>query len=194
MASRTPSVRRCWTMSTTSPSQHGGEGTDSGEVWMLTATSVILFMSVSLLGTHFFFLIKETHFSAYSLLITSRCAIRGICKEAEIMAHEVEPGASERLDQAHDDVERTCDQATDQQGSCLPRESMRQLSLSRLIECGGCAVLESGFVHKCSFSFLVRHFVALKREQRQVQTTDFGEHSIEGWLILEGAEESGCAI
>src|SRR6266566_1693834 len=77
MASRTPSVRRCWTMSTTSPSQHGGEGTDSGEVWMLTATSVILFMSVSLLGTHFFFLIKEKHFSAYSLLITSRCAIRG---------------------------------------------------------------------------------------------------------------------
>src|SRR6266516_1986756 len=77
MASRTPSVRRCWTMSTTSPSQHGGEGTDSGEVWMLTATSVILFMSVSLLGTHFFFLLKETHFSAYTLLITSRCAIRG---------------------------------------------------------------------------------------------------------------------
>lgn len=31
---------------------------------MLTATSVILCMSVSLLGTSFFFLIKETHFSA----------------------------------------------------------------------------------------------------------------------------------
>src|SRR6266487_2148469 len=85
MASRTPSVRRCWTMSTTSPSQHGGEGTDSGEVWMLTATSVILFMSVSLLGTHFFFLIKETHFSAYSLLITSRCAIRGHCSLHSIL-------------------------------------------------------------------------------------------------------------
>ncbi len=39
--------------------------------------SVILFMSVSLLGMIFFFLIKETHSSAYSLLVTSRCAIRG---------------------------------------------------------------------------------------------------------------------
>ena len=57
------------------------------------------------------------------------------------MTHEVEPGAGERLDQAYDDVERACDQVADQQGSCLPRESMRHLSLSRLIECGGCAVL-----------------------------------------------------
>jgi hypothetical protein len=59
------------------PQPTGVEGTDSGEVWMLTAISVILLMSVSLLGTSFFFLIKETHFSAYSLLVTSRCAIRG---------------------------------------------------------------------------------------------------------------------
>ena len=57
------------------------------------------------------------------------------------MAHNVESWAGEHLDQAHDDVERSCDQATDQQGSCLPRESMRHLSLSRLIKCDGCTVL-----------------------------------------------------
>src|SRR5258708_8629372 len=51
---------------------------DWEDVWIVTTESVILFMSVSLLGTIFFFLIKETHSSAYSLLITSRCAIRGI--------------------------------------------------------------------------------------------------------------------
>ena len=110
------------------------------------------------------------------------------------MTHEVEPGAGERLDQAYDDVERACDQAADQQGSCLPRESMRHMSFSPLIECEGCAVFRSGILHRCSFSLLVRQFAALKREQRQVQATDFGEHSIEDWLVLEGAEESGCAI
>ncbi len=48
------------------------------EVWIVTAESAILFMFVSLLGTIFFFLIKETHSYAGSLLVTSRCAIRGI--------------------------------------------------------------------------------------------------------------------
>jgi hypothetical protein len=44
-----------------SPSQQGVEGTDWGEVWILTDPSAILFMCVSLVGTIFFFLIKETH-------------------------------------------------------------------------------------------------------------------------------------
>ena len=110
------------------------------------------------------------------------------------MAHEIEPGAGERLDQAYDDIERSCDQAADQERSCQLRDRMCHLSLSRLIECDGCAVFESRFLHRCSFSLLVRQFAAFKREQRQVQTTDFGEHSIEGWLILEGAEKSGCTI
>src|SRR6266700_8446756 len=56
------------------------------------------------------------------------------------------------------------------------------------------SILESSFVQRCSFSFPVCQFAAFKREPRQVQTTDFGEHAIEGWLILEGAEGSGCAI
>src|SRR5712692_10542690 len=55
---------------------------DWEEVWIVTAELAILFMSVSLLGTFFFFLIKETHSYAGSLLITSRCAIRGLCETA----------------------------------------------------------------------------------------------------------------
>ncbi len=44
---------------------------------MITEESAILVISTSLLGTLLFFLIKEAHFYARSLLLTSRCAIRG---------------------------------------------------------------------------------------------------------------------
>src|SRR2546423_11438360 len=62
----------------TSPNQEGVEGTDSEEVWMITEESAILVISTSLLGTILFFLIKEAYFYARSLLVTSRCAIRGL--------------------------------------------------------------------------------------------------------------------
>jgi len=48
--------------SATSPNQEGVAGTDSGEVWIRTETSAILVMSTSLLGTVWFFLIKEAYF------------------------------------------------------------------------------------------------------------------------------------
>src|SRR6266851_5048319 len=64
-------------ISATSPNQQGVEGTESEEVWIRTETSAILVMSTSLLGTVLFFLIKEAYFYAGSLLVTSRCAIRG---------------------------------------------------------------------------------------------------------------------
>src|SRR5436305_11239514 len=44
---------------------------------MITEESAILVISTSLLGTILFFLIKEAYFYARSLLVTSRCAIRG---------------------------------------------------------------------------------------------------------------------
>src|SRR6266567_620503 len=50
MASRTPNLRRWETMSTTSPSQQGVEGTDSQEVWIISEESVILVISTSLFG------------------------------------------------------------------------------------------------------------------------------------------------
>src|SRR5438309_659791 len=62
MASRTPSLRRCWTMSTTSPSQQGVEGTASEVVWMITEESAILVMSTSLLGKFCILPLKEAHF------------------------------------------------------------------------------------------------------------------------------------
>src|SRR5438309_8857286 len=62
MASRTPSLRRCWTMSTTSPSQLGVEGTASEVVWMITEESAILVMSTSLLGKFCILPSKEAHF------------------------------------------------------------------------------------------------------------------------------------
>src|SRR5258708_27604395 len=77
MAENTACLRRWWARSATSPNQLGVEGMHWEDVWIVTAESVILFMSVSLLGTSFFFLIKETHSYACSLLVTSRCAIRG---------------------------------------------------------------------------------------------------------------------
>src|SRR5713101_3376826 len=64
-------------ISAISPNQEGVVGTDSEEVWIHTETSAILVMSTSLLGTVLFFLIKEAYFYAGSLLVTSRCAIRG---------------------------------------------------------------------------------------------------------------------
>jgi len=62
MASRTPRLRRCWTMSTTSPSQQGIEGTASEVVWMFTGESAILVMSTSLLGKFSILPSKEAHF------------------------------------------------------------------------------------------------------------------------------------
>src|SRR5205823_2120898 len=64
-------------ISATSPNQQGVAGTDSEDVWMSTEESAILVISTSLLGTLLFFLIKEAYFQARSLLLTSRCAIRG---------------------------------------------------------------------------------------------------------------------
>src|SRR6266852_8147375 len=64
-------------ISAISPNQEGVVGTDSEEVWIHTETSAILVMSTYLLGTVLFFLIKEAYFYAGSLLVTSRCAIRG---------------------------------------------------------------------------------------------------------------------
>src|SRR5205085_7956077 len=55
-------------------------GREREEVWMITAESAILFMSASLLGILLFFPRKRDTFSAYSLLVTSRCAIRGKCE------------------------------------------------------------------------------------------------------------------
>jgi hypothetical protein len=49
-------------ISATSPNQEGGEGVDAEEVWIHTATSAILFIYTSLLGTSLFFLIKEAYF------------------------------------------------------------------------------------------------------------------------------------
>src|SRR5713101_1057128 len=69
-------------ISAISPNQEGVVGTDSEEVWIHTETSAILVMSTSLLGTVLFFLIKEAYFYAGSLLVTSRCAIRGSCSTA----------------------------------------------------------------------------------------------------------------
>src|SRR5207244_5568099 len=77
MAARTPCLRREGMISATSPNQEGVAGTDSEDVWMSTEESAILVISTSLLGTLLFFLIKEAYFYARSLLVTSRCAIRG---------------------------------------------------------------------------------------------------------------------
>src|SRR5260370_13790418 len=91
MAENTPCLRRWWARSATSPNQLGVEGMHWEDVWIVTAESVILFMSVSLLGTSCFFLIKETHSYACSLLVTSRCAIRGYHErwEIEIVVDEI---------------------------------------------------------------------------------------------------------
>src|SRR2546425_2325599 len=64
-------------MSTTSPSQQGGEGTDSEEVWMITEESAILVMYTSLIGKDLYPSLKGGTFYVCSLQATSRCAIRG---------------------------------------------------------------------------------------------------------------------
>src|SRR6266852_1679760 len=79
MASRTPSLRRCWTMSTTSPSQQGVEETDSEVVWMITEESAILVMSTSLLGKICILPSKEAHFmpARYKLYLVAQFVGRG---------------------------------------------------------------------------------------------------------------------
>src|SRR5258708_36658685 len=84
MAENTPCLRRWWARSATSPNQLGVEGMHWEDVWIGTAESGILFMSASLLGTSFFFLIKETHSYACSLLVTSGCAIRGLWRTGPV--------------------------------------------------------------------------------------------------------------
>ena len=41
---------------------------------------------------------------------------------------------------------------------------------------------------------VVRRLAAVEREQRQAQMAQFREYAIEGWLILEGAVQSGRAV
>src|SRR5579859_7223721 len=77
MAARTPCFRRCSTRSTTSPSQQGGEGTDSEDVWMITEESAILVMSTSLLGKISILPSYGGTFYPRLLQAISRCAIRG---------------------------------------------------------------------------------------------------------------------
>src|SRR5260221_14499721 len=78
MAARTPCLHNCSTISTPSPSQQGGEGTDSEEVWMITEESAILVMYTSLIGKDLYPSLKGGTFYVCSLQATSRCAIRGI--------------------------------------------------------------------------------------------------------------------
>src|SRR5947209_10334935 len=80
MASRTPSLRREGMISATSPNQEGVEGTDAEEVWMITEESAILVMSTSLIGKDLYPSLKGGTFYVCSLQATSRCAIRGTCK------------------------------------------------------------------------------------------------------------------
>src|SRR6266516_3211032 len=78
MAARTPCLRRCSTINTTSPSQQGVEGTnsrrgldthrrisDTGHVYLLVRKN----LSSSL---------QRRHIYARSLQATSRCALRGL--------------------------------------------------------------------------------------------------------------------
>src|SRR5689334_13382662 len=74
---RTPCLRRCSTSRTTSPNQEGVEGTDSQELWMITAPSAILFICTSLRENVLFFLLKEAHFLLARYFLAARCAIRG---------------------------------------------------------------------------------------------------------------------
>ena len=83
-------------ISATSPNQEGVAGTDSEDVWMLTEESAILVISTSLLGTLLFFLIKEAYFYARSLLLTSRCAIRGYNGSIQYLHASVRRGESDR--------------------------------------------------------------------------------------------------
>src|SRR5205809_1573109 len=63
--SKPRSVRWC-AMSATSPNHDGVEGTDWGEVWMLTAEGAILLMKPPFEEILlFFFPFKEAHFSTF---------------------------------------------------------------------------------------------------------------------------------
>ncbi len=79
MAARTPCLHRYSTRSTTSPSQQGGEGTDSEEVWILTEESAILVMSTSLLGKICILPSKEAHFmpARYKLHLVAQFVGKG---------------------------------------------------------------------------------------------------------------------
>ena len=55
----------------------GQDGQAGEAIWIVPAESVILFISVPLLGKIVFFLIKDTYFYAGSLRVTPRCAIVG---------------------------------------------------------------------------------------------------------------------
>src|SRR6266567_4904852 len=67
---RTPCLRRCSAIRATSPNQQGVEGTDSEEVWMITAPSVILFIMCLLEGMCFVFPSQRGIFYAGSLLFS----------------------------------------------------------------------------------------------------------------------------
>jgi len=58
-----------------SPNQEGVETTDSEEVWILTDPSMILVICTSLRKWSLFFLLKEAHFYACSLLFSSSLRI-----------------------------------------------------------------------------------------------------------------------
>jgi len=58
-------------MRVTSPNQQGVVGRDSEEVWIRTDPSTILIMSASLRGIHWFFPLKEAHFYACLLQVTT---------------------------------------------------------------------------------------------------------------------------
>src|SRR6266550_1684609 len=66
-------------MMATSPSQDGVDGTDSGEVWILTAEDAILLMIPPFQEIlSFFFPFREALFLAgYNLFFKPRCASRG---------------------------------------------------------------------------------------------------------------------
>src|SRR6266700_7410621 len=72
---RTPCLRRCAAISTTSPNQEGGAGTDSEEVWMITDPSAILVIGASLRKWGLFFLLKEAPFYPCSLRVSSSLRI-----------------------------------------------------------------------------------------------------------------------
>src|SRR5260221_12030397 len=80
-----PCLRRCPTISTTSPNQEGVEGTDSAEVWICTDPSAILVICASLREWKWFFSLKEAHFYPCLLQLNSSLriawALQGIAEK-----------------------------------------------------------------------------------------------------------------
>src|SRR5947209_352796 len=72
---RTPCLRRCAAISTTSPNQEGGEGTDAAEVWMITDPSAILVIGTSLRESVYFFLLKKVYVYLCLLPVSSSLRI-----------------------------------------------------------------------------------------------------------------------